>query len=152
MRPPQQKEHSENTNSGIPNDTNELSSLDFKVAGCREWKGAVNKEQDFTASMIHNPLRSWHIEEKEPPLELSDLLKFGPELPQKREHPRPWGLSEAPTFYPTTKQFAGNPLSYIEKIVKDHGAAASGICKIVPPSGWHPKTSLDFDVSILHEQ
>jgi len=44
----------------------------------------------------------------------------------------PW----APTFYPTVEEMEGNPLHFVEKIRPQ--AERYGICKIVPPKGWHP--------------
>jgi hypothetical protein len=48
----------------------------------------------------------------------------------------------APVFFPTVEEFAGNPLSYIEKIRPL--AEAYGICKIVPPKGWNPAPLCKF--------
>ena len=45
-------------------------------------------------------------------------------------------VDEAPTFFPTVEDFEGNPLDYVEKIRPI--AERYGICKIVPPAGWHP--------------
>ncbi|KAK9885860.1 hypothetical protein WA026_013737 [Henosepilachna vigintioctopunctata] len=55
----------------------------------------------------------------------------------------PGELVEAPTFYPTEKEFQ-DPLEYIEKI----GAKAEqfGICKIVPPSTFKPECKVSDDM------
>lgn len=45
-------------------------------------------------------------------------------------------LDNGPTFYPTIKDFEGDPLAYIERIRPM--AEPYGICKIVPPLGWNP--------------
>ncbi|KAH6914792.1 PLU-1-like protein-domain-containing protein [Coprinopsis sp. MPI-PUGE-AT-0042] len=46
---------------------------------------------------------------------------------------RPFGLSEAPTFYPTVEEFK-DPMAYIRSITDK--AKEYGICKIVPPEGF----------------
>lgn len=45
---------------------------------------------------------------------------------------RPFGLQEAPTFYPTAEEFK-DPMAYIRSITDQ--ARGYGICKIVPPEG-----------------
>ena len=45
-------------------------------------------------------------------------------------------LPDGPVFFPSVKDFEGNPLDYIEKIRPV--AERYGICKIVPPKGWNP--------------
>ncbi|KAF8528802.1 jumonji superfamily protein [Hysterangium stoloniferum] len=52
-------------------------------------------------------------------------------LPSK---PRPFGLEDCPTFYPTPEEFA-NPLKYIRSI--SDVAQQYGICKVVPPDNWN---------------
>jgi [histone H3]-trimethyl-L-lysine4 demethylase len=46
---------------------------------------------------------------------------------------RPFGLTEAPTFYPTAEEFK-DPMAYIRSITDK--AREYGICKIVPPEGF----------------
>lgn len=48
-------------------------------------------------------------------------------------------LPDAPTYYPTEEQFA-DPCAYIASIAPE--AVDFGICKIVPPKGWAPPSSL----------
>ncbi|KAJ7682384.1 jumonji superfamily protein [Mycena polygramma] len=47
--------------------------------------------------------------------------------------PRPFGLQDCPTFYPTAEEFK-DPMAYIRTI--SDRANAHGICKVVPPEGW----------------
>lgn len=50
-------------------------------------------------------------------------------------------IAAAPVFYPTREEwYELPPMVYIERIREK--AEASGICKIVPPSGWRPPFSL----------
>ncbi|KAJ7639289.1 jumonji superfamily protein [Roridomyces roridus] len=69
-----------------------------------------------------------------PVLDLSTVKTISPRpdsLPRKE--PRPFGLPDCPTFYPTAEEFR-DPMAYIRSI-SDH-ANAYGICKVVPPAGW----------------
>ncbi|KAF7302052.1 Jumonji superfamily protein [Mycena indigotica] len=69
-----------------------------------------------------------------PILNLSTVKTASPRpdsLPPKE--PRPFGLEDCPTFYPTTDEFK-DPMAYIRSISDQ--ANAHGICKVVPPSGW----------------
>jgi histone demethylase JARID1 len=50
-----------------------------------------------------------------------------------RQSPRLFGLEEAPSFYPTAKQFS-DPMAYISSISSE--AEKYGICKIIPPDEW----------------
>ena len=51
----------------------------------------------------------------------------------------PW----APVFYPTVEEFQGNPLDYIGRVCRPV-AEKYGICKIVPPDGWHPTPFCEY--------
>jgi histone demethylase JARID1 len=53
---------------------------------------------------------------------------------QSRKHT--FDLAEAPTFYPTSDEFA-DPLKYIDKIRVE--AEKYGIAKIVPPKEYKPE-------------
>lgn len=55
----------------------------------------------------------------------------------------PGELVEAPTFYPTEKEFQ-DPLEYIEKI--GNRAEQFGICKIVPPNTFKPECKVSDDM------
>ncbi|KAI9003733.1 hypothetical protein BC832DRAFT_559809 [Gaertneriomyces semiglobifer] len=58
-------------------------------------------------------------------------------------HGRPgklFGLTEAPTFRPTWKQWQ-DPMKYVQSIREE--AEKSGLIKIVPPKGWRPEFALD---------
>ncbi|KAJ7437136.1 jumonji superfamily protein [Mycena galericulata] len=69
-----------------------------------------------------------------PTLDLSTVKTSSPRpdsLPHK--DPRPFGLPDCPTFYPTAEEFK-DPMAYIRTI--SDRANAHGICKVVPPAGW----------------
>ncbi|KAG7389409.1 hypothetical protein PHYBOEH_007519 [Phytophthora boehmeriae] len=55
---------------------------------------------------------------------------------------RATSLPQGAVFYPTREQFA-DPIKYIASIEKE--AARTGICKIVPPSGWSPPFAIDLE-------
>ncbi|KAI9064868.1 hypothetical protein FKP32DRAFT_1591090 [Trametes sanguinea] len=48
--------------------------------------------------------------------------------------PRPFGLSDCPTFHPTPEEWK-DPMAYISSI--SNTAKRYGMCKIVPPLGWN---------------
>lgn len=48
-------------------------------------------------------------------------------------------LPEAPTYWPTREEFA-DPVAYVASIAPE--ASAWGICRIVPPDGWAPPSSV----------
>ncbi|GJJ07299.1 hypothetical protein Clacol_001499 [Clathrus columnatus] len=48
--------------------------------------------------------------------------------------PRPFGLEDCPTYYPTSEEFS-DPLNYIRSI--SDRAQEYGICKVVPPEDWN---------------
>ncbi|KAK5106059.1 hypothetical protein LTS08_000175 [Lithohypha guttulata] len=56
--------------------------------------------------------------------------------------PRPYGLTEAPTFRPTEAEFR-DPMEYIRSIYDK--ASKYGICKIVPPDTWDPDFAIDSE-------
>eukprot|EP00039_Didymoeca_costata_P004529 m.73905 g.73905 ORF g.73905 m.73905 type:complete len:836 (+) comp12439_c0_seq2:241-2748(+) len=56
-------------------------------------------------------------------------------------------LPQAPTFYPTDKEF-NDPLAYIASI--KHEAEKYGICKIVPPDRWRPRFCQNFSDFKFH--
>lgn len=60
------------------------------------------------------------------------------------KHERPFGLQEAPTLYPNEDEFR-DPQEYIQSL-RPLGEQY-GILKIIPPSNWRPKFSLDTSVS-----
>ncbi|KAK9467189.1 JmjC domain, hydroxylase-domain-containing protein [Lipomyces arxii] len=53
---------------------------------------------------------------------------------------RPFGLQEAPTYYPTEDQFK-DPFNYINTIANE--GKEYGIIKIIPPDSWRPSFALD---------
>ena len=60
--------------------------------------------------------------------------------------PRPFGLTDCPTFYPTEEQFK-DPMAFIRSIAKE--GQEHGICKVVPPQGWKMPFVTDTSVSII---
>ncbi|KAH9197842.1 hypothetical protein AeNC1_000209 [Aphanomyces euteiches] len=51
-------------------------------------------------------------------------------------------MPPARVFYPTVEEFA-NPMAYINHVAKE--GARYGVVKIVPPKGWNPPQTIDFD-------
>lgn len=58
---------------------------------------------------------------------------------------RPYGLQEAPTFYPTEEEFK-DPLEYMSKIAPE--GKKYGICRIIPPDNWRPPFAVDTEVRL----
>jgi len=86
-----------------------------------------------------------------PPIAISPVLDVGsvkttsPRNPPPREHSRPFGLEDSPTYYPTMEEFK-DPLGYVRSI-SEH-AKNYGICKIVPPESWKMPFTTDTEVSL----
>ncbi|ODV91226.1 hypothetical protein CANCADRAFT_31936 [Tortispora caseinolytica NRRL Y-17796] len=78
------------------------------------------------------------------PLDLSTVEMPGDPpkhiMPRSPSSPRPLGVPEAPTFYPTEEQFA-DPYAYFSMI--SSVGSAYGIVKIVPPRSFRPPFSVD---------
>ncbi|RPD66829.1 hypothetical protein L226DRAFT_529234 [Lentinus tigrinus ALCF2SS1-7] len=68
-----------------------------------------------------------------PTLDLSTVKTAKTKPTGPKPGPRPFGLSDCPTFHPTPEQFK-DPMAYIASI-SDTGKRF-GMCKIVPPLGW----------------
>jgi hypothetical protein len=79
-----------------------------------------------------------------PVLDMNSVKTTSPRNPTQRKHPRPFGLEDSPTYYPTMEEFK-DPLGYIRSI-SDH-AKNYGICKIVPPESWKMPFTTDTEVS-----
>jgi hypothetical protein len=79
------------------------------------------------------------------PLDLATVKRTSDHTPRTR--PRIFGLKEAPTYYPTAKEFT-DPIKYVQSIRAE--AEDYGIVKIVPPKGWSPEFSLDTEVSNVY--
>lgn len=98
------------------------------------------------ASLAKNPSIAFHAKPKAVKLDMSSVKTLGPRVPQPRTEPRAFGLTEAPTFYPTRDEFK-DPMEYIRWCGDEGGAKEYGICKIVPPEGWQPPFVMDTEVS-----
>lgn len=79
-----------------------------------------------------------------PVLDMNSVKTTSPRNPPPRKLPRPFGLEDCPTYYPTAEEFK-DPLGYIRS-VSDH-AKNYGICKIVPPESWKMPFMTDTEVS-----
>jgi len=80
------------------------------------------------------------------PLDYSHIRRTAPAMMPDVKRERLFGLEHCPIFYPTIEEFA-QPLEYIERIAKQSRDYDYGICKVVPPEGWHPPFSLNEEVS-----
>ncbi|KAA8910367.1 hypothetical protein TRICI_004165 [Trichomonascus ciferrii] len=78
-----------------------------------------------------------------PPLDMASVRKRSDGLQTVVKTDRPFGLTEAPTFYPTLEEF-GDPAAYLEKIAPR--GKKFGMAKIVPPKGWDPPFCLDTEM------
>jgi histone demethylase JARID1 len=63
-------------------------------------------------------------------------------LPPRTE-PRPFGLEDCPTFFPTAEEFKDS-MAYIRSI--SDRARSYGLCKIIPPEGWKMPFMTDTEV------
>lgn len=107
---------------------------------------AKNLERDLASDITH--IQDIDINkdapQRAPALDLSTVATTAPpEMSAPTPPTRIFGLQDAPTYYPTEKEFL-EPLKYIESIRAE--AEQAGICKIVPPKGWKPPFSLDTEV------
>lgn len=81
-----------------------------------------------------------------PRFDLTTVKTISPRSLPPRTKPRPFGLQECPTFYPTMEEFK-DPMGYIRSI--SDKAKDSGICKVVPPVGWKMPFVTDTEASVL---
>ena len=104
---------------------------------------------DPSAPSLHkNPAIAFRSLPKATPLDFKTVKTKGPRIPPPRTEPRAFGLTEAPTFYPSKEEFQ-NPMEYIRWCGEEGGASQFGICKIVPPDGWQPPFVMNTEVSQL---
>ncbi|KAI0065783.1 hypothetical protein BV25DRAFT_1879666 [Artomyces pyxidatus] len=70
-----------------------------------------------------------------PKLDMASVKTASPRVqpPPAGGKPRPFGLEDCPTFYPSPEEFK-DPMAYIKTISEK--ARDYGICKIVPPESW----------------
>lgn len=59
--------------------------------------------------------------------------------PRKRASMAGVRVASAPAFYPSEEEFA-DPCAYVSRIAPL--ASIFGICKVVPPAGWRPPSSI----------
>ncbi|EIN10782.1 hypothetical protein PUNSTDRAFT_125473 [Punctularia strigosozonata HHB-11173 SS5] len=78
-----------------------------------------------------------------PPMDMSTVKTASPRYPPTRKAPRPFGLEECPTFYPTMEEFK-EPMAYVQSISEE--GMKYGLCKIVPPSGWKMPFVTDTEI------
>ncbi|KAG1292260.1 hypothetical protein G6F66_007116 [Rhizopus arrhizus] len=76
------------------------------------------------------------------PFDLSSVRTTIEESSFVRKDKRIFGLTEAPTFYPTKEEFK-DPLSYVQKISAE--GAKYGIAKIIPPRDYKPEFCLNTE-------
>lgn len=81
-------------------------------------------------------------------LDLSSVKTSSPQQPLPSSAPRPFGLQDCPTYYPSLDEFK-DPMAYINSISRE--AARHGICKVVPPVGWRMPFVTDTEVRALNE-
>ena len=77
-------------------------------------------------------------------LDMSSVKTMAPRKIPPRKEPRPFGLEDCPTFYPSPEEFK-DALSYINTIAPK--AQEYGIAKVVPPVGWKMPFVTDTEVS-----
>lgn len=89
-------------------------------------------------SISKNPLHKPPV--SNPTFDISSVRQDGMRHAPNRSGSRLFGLEECPVFRPTEAEFS-DPMAYIDKI----GPLAKpyGICKIIPPEGWHMPFTLD---------
>lgn len=97
-------------------------------------------------SLAKNPAIAFYAKPKAVKLDMNSVKTKGPRVPKPRTEERAFGLTEAPTFYPTRDEFK-DPMEYIRWCGDEGGAKDFGICKIVPPEGWQPPFVMDTEVS-----
>ena len=120
------------TRSGTP------SKGKGQANGISNGNATETKQEKAAAPVLLSVLRA-------EPLDLSTVERRSlttpvQDLPKKN---RIHGLQDAPTYYPTKEEYS-NPYEYIKKIAPE--ARQYGICKIVPPSNWHPEFAIDTEV------
>jgi len=79
-------------------------------------------------------------------LDLSSVERRGQpnEFIERPKQTRPFGIPEAPTYFPTDEEFR-DPMQYMRKIAPE--GSKYGIVKVVPPSGWNPTFAINTEVS-----
>ena len=79
-----------------------------------------------------------------PALDFAGIRTSSPRDVPPTPTPRPFGLEDCPTYYPTQDDFR-DPMAYVRKISEQ--AREYGMCKVVPPPGWKMPFVTDTEVS-----
>ncbi|KAF2754810.1 PLU-1-domain-containing protein [Pseudovirgaria hyperparasitica] len=96
----------------------------------------------------HGPQTNGHVipfsARKSAALDLSTVERRGEPsaVPNIRKTSRPFGLEEAPTYYPTEKEWE-DPLAYVMSVAPE--ASKYGIMKVIPPDTWLPDLAIDTE-------
>lgn len=78
-----------------------------------------------------------------PTLDMTSVKTISPRNIPTRTKPRPFGLEEVPTFFPSPEEFK-DPMGYIRSI--SSRAQDYGLVKVVPPIGWNMPFVTDTEV------
>ncbi|KAJ7734042.1 jumonji superfamily protein [Mycena maculata] len=128
---PAQEQKSSAESSRAPRKSKTEALMALKTRSRSASIGEDDGAEDILAEKYRNAAA---IIPPSPILDLSTVKTLSPRpdsLPHKE--PRPFGLPDCPTFYPTAEEFK-DPMAYIRTI--SDRANAFGICKVVPPAGW----------------
>ena len=140
-----------------PKSSSSQSSGSSKRAPRKSKTDALAAMQMQASSSDDKPQSSYQVsgvrtfDDPGPPIAVSPVLDMdsvrtsSPRNPPPRKHPRPFGLEDCLTYYPTAEEFK-DPLGYIRSI-SDH-AKNYGICKVVPPESWKMPFTTDTEVSL----
>jgi histone demethylase JARID1 len=118
------------------------SKLDA-LAALKIHRDSFSPEPDYYEESVPLPAPTIPAAPVNQSLDMSKVRTSSPRYPSSPGHPRPFGLQDCPTYYPTAEEFA-DPMSYVNTISPE--AAQYGICKIVPPEGWKMPFVTDTEV------
>ncbi|CAD6237239.1 GSCOCG00002210001-RA-CDS [Cotesia congregata] len=116
-----------------PNEAQEVAKLTEKIP--KSPKATRERKSSADAPKVARKLSA----KAKKNAEMADKLKFFPKMEEKGEA----RLVDAPTFYPSEKDFQ-DPLEYIDKIRPI--AEKYGICRVVPPSNFKPECKVSDDM------
>ncbi|KAJ7129277.1 PLU-1-like protein-domain-containing protein [Mycena epipterygia] len=127
----EQRPSAESASARAPRKSKTEALMALKTRSRSVSVGEDDSAEDILAEKYRNAAA---IIPPSPVLDLTTVKTLSPRpdsLPHKE--PRPFGLQDCPTFYPTADEFK-DPMAYIRTI--SERANAYGICKVVPPAGW----------------